>query len=344
MYKFPMLELFLLAITILGATNMMTLHGAIAQNYYNNEQHYADQYLPSTNYGEASNDYMYTYNNYYPQSQSIPSSPSSNYQTDDKKYECQKGKFEGFFVSSPEFCATSFPLTLMTQNLYLGADLSPIFVATTPQEFVAAVGSAYNKIQASNFVERADSIENEIKQTRPDLIGLQEVSLLRTQSPPDGPRTPATNVSLDYLQILLDALNERGLKYEPIDVQTAFDAEVPGLISGSLVDLRLTDREVILARADNKDFTLSNIQGAQFAANFTVTSPLGSISIPRAWVSVDVTFDKGDKARIVSTHLEPLLHPQLSPIIQGLQADELLNGPGNTNLPVVFIGDFNSKG
>ena len=231
----------------------------------------------------------------------------------------------------------------MTQNLYLGANLSSIFVATTPQEFVAAVGSAYNKIQASNFVERANSIVNEIKQTRPDLIGLQEVSLLRTQSPSDGPTTPANNVSLDYLQILIDALNVRGLKYQPLVVQTAFDSEVPGLINGSLVDLRLTDREVILARADNKDFTLSSTQGAQFAANFTLTTPLGSISIPRAWVSVDVTFDKGDKVRIVSTHLEPLLHPRLSPIIQGLQADELLNGPGNTNLPVVFIGDFNSK-
>jgi hypothetical protein len=142
---------------------------------------------------------MYTYNNNYPQSPSTPSSPSSNYPPEDKKYECQKGQFKGFFVSSSEFCVTLLPLTLMTQNLYLGADLSPIFVATTPQEFVAAVGSAYNKIQASNFVERANSIANEIKQTRPDLIGLQEVSLLRTQSPSDGPTTPATNVSLDYL-------------------------------------------------------------------------------------------------------------------------------------------------
>jgi endonuclease/exonuclease/phosphatase family metal-dependent hydrolase len=56
-----------------------------------------------------------------------------------------------------------------------------------------------------------------------------------------------------------------------------------------------------------------------------------------------VTFNNGDKARFVSTHLEPILHPQLSPVIQGLQADELLNGPGNTNLPVVLVGDFNSN-
>jgi len=150
--------------------------------------------------------------------------------------------------------------------------------------------------------------------------------------------TPANNITLDYLQILIDTIAERGLIYEPIVVQNGTDIEVPGLISTGLVDIRLTDRDVILARANNKDFTLSNIQGAQFAAKLPLTTPFGPISIPRSWVSVDVTFDKENKARIVSTHLEPL-----SPIIQGLQVDELLNGTGSTHLPVVFIGDFNAN-
>ena len=338
MYKLTITELLSLAITIFGATNMMALQGVVAQNYYNNEQLYADHYPPSINYGEEEegNDNSYSYNNYYPLSPSSPS--SSNYPMDINKYECQKGQFEGFFVSSPKFCAILPPFTLMTWNIYQGADLSPLFNATTPSEFVTAVGSAYNRFQATNFGERADSIADKIQETRPDLIGLQEVILLRTQIPPDGPATPATNITSDYLQILIDTLEERGLIYEPIVVQNGTDIEVPGLISTGLVDIRLTDRDVILARANNKDFTLSNIQGAQFAAKLPLTSPFGPISIPHSWVSVDVTFDKGDKARIVSTHLEPL-----SPIIQGLQADELLKGPGNTHLPVVFIGDFNSN-
>jgi endonuclease/exonuclease/phosphatase family metal-dependent hydrolase len=225
----------------------------------------------------------------------------------------------------------------MTWNIYQGADLSPLFNATTPSEFVTAVGSAYNRIQATNFVERADSITEEIQKTGPDLIGLQEVILLRTQIPSDGPATPATNISLDYLKILVDILAERGLIYEPVVVQNGTDIEVPGLISTGVVDIRLTDRDVILARAD-RDFTLSNSNGAQFSAKLPLTTPFGPISIPRSWVSVDVTFDNGDKVRVVSTHLEPL-----SPIIQGLQADELLNGPGNTHLPVALIGDFNSN-
>ena len=337
MNKSTIMVLFLLAITIFGATNIMAPQGAGAQNYYNNEQTYADHYLPSTNYGEAGNDNMYTYNNYYPQSPSTSILPSSNYPPDVTKFECQKGPFKGFLVSSPEFCDTSSSLTLMTWNIYQGADLSPLFNATTPSEFVTAVGSAYNRVQATNFVERADSIADEIQKTGPDLIGLQEVILLRTQIPSDGPATPATNISLDYLKILVDTLAERGLIYEPVVVQNGTDIEVPGLISTGLVDIRLTDRDVILARAD-RDFTLSNSNGAQFAAKLPLTTPFGPISIPHSWVSVDITFDNGDKVRVVSTHLEPL-----SPIIQGLQADELLNGPGNTHLPVALIGDFNSN-
>jgi hypothetical protein len=64
------MELFLLTITIFGATNMMALQGSLAQNnyYFNNEQTYADYYSSSINYGkENDNDTIYSYNNYYPQ-------------------------------------------------------------------------------------------------------------------------------------------------------------------------------------------------------------------------------------------------------------------------------------
>jgi endonuclease/exonuclease/phosphatase family metal-dependent hydrolase len=269
---------------------------------------------------------------------------TNGYQHNDKdfRFVCINNNNFEVVETSPEpltceECFTENPLTLMTWNIYQGADLSPIFSTTTTPEFVAAVGAAYNRIQATNFVERADSIADEIQETRPDLIGLQEVILLRTQTPSDGPATPATNVSFDYLQILIDNLAQRGLIYEPIIVQTGTDIEVPGLLSTGIVDIRLTDRDVILARAD-RDFTLSNLNGAQFAATLPVPTPFGSVNLPHSWVSVDITFDKGDKARLVSTHLEPL-----SPVIQGLQAEELLNGPGNTDLPVIFIGDYNSN-
>lgn len=228
-------------------------------------------------------------------------------------------------------------LTLMTWNIYQGANQSSIFTATSPSEFVTAVGSAYNRIQATNFIERAESIAEKIQEIRPDLIGLQEVILLRTQIPSDGNATSATYISFDYLEILIDALTKRGLIYEPVVVQASTDIEVPGVTSTGLMDIRFTDRDVLLARA-NTNFTLSNTDGTQFVAKLPLTTPFGTSNISRSWVSVDVSFDNGDKVRVVSTHLEAL-----SPVIQELQADELIDWSGNTHLPIIFIGDFNSN-
>ena len=240
-------------------------------------------------------------------------------------------------VNPFEECFRENRLTLMTWNIYQGANQSSIFTATTPSEFVTAVGSAYNRIQATNFIERADSIAEKIQEIRPDLIGLQEVILLRTQIPSDGYATSATNISFDYLGILIDALTKRGLIYEPVVVQASTDIEVPGVTSTGLMDIRFTDRDVLLARA-NTNFTLSNTDGMQFVAKLPLTIPFGTSNISRSWVSVDVSFDNGDKVRVVSTHLEAL-----SSVIQELQADELIDWSGNTHLPIIFIGDFNSN-
>jgi endonuclease/exonuclease/phosphatase family metal-dependent hydrolase len=229
-------------------------------------------------------------------------------------------------------------LTLMTQNLYQGADLGSLASATTPTEFLIAVAAAYNRTQATDFPERAESIADEIEQASPVLIGLQEAVLIRTQVPADGPATPATTVAYDYIQILLDKLDERGLHYRTAIVQKGSDIEVPGLFSTGRMDVRLTDRDAILVKEDLRDFTLSNAQSGQYAAKSTLPTPLGTVSVPMSWVSVDLTFNDGNKGRIVSTRLEPV-----SPSVQMSQANELLGGPGNTRLPLALIGDFNSN-
>ena len=43
----------------------------------------------------------------------------------------------------------------MTWNIYQGADLSPIFFAPNQPAFEAAVGAAYDRVQATNFVEKS---------------------------------------------------------------------------------------------------------------------------------------------------------------------------------------------
>jgi len=229
-------------------------------------------------------------------------------------------------------------ISLMTWNLYEGADLRPIFSATNRSQFLTEVGAAYKRMEATNFPERAEAIADEVKRHKPDLIGLQEAVLIRTQIPADGPATSATIISYDFIQILLDKLEKRGLHYRTAVNQTSSDIEVPGLFATGQMDVRLTDRDAILVNEDSEGFTLSNEQGGQFNAKLQMPTLFGNMTFPRSWVSVDLIFSDGNKARVISTHLDPL-----SPDIQISQASELISGSSNTGLPIVLMGDLNSN-
>jgi len=234
--------------------------------------------------------------------------------------------------------------TVMTRNVYAGGDLAPV-IAAPPDQLFQAVAAAYAQVQANNFPVRAEALAREIDRARPDLVGLQEASLFRTQTPANGPGSPATTVAYDYLQILVDRLAQRGLRYEVVGVLQTLDVEIPGAFSppsplAPLSDIRLTDRIAIIARADQTtaDLKLSNVRTGSFTAFLTVPTNAGPpIASRRGWVSVDAKV-RGKSFRFITTHLEPL-HPG----IQVAQAGELLNGPVNTSLPVIMAGDFNTR-
>jgi hypothetical protein len=109
-------------------------------------------------------------------------------------------------------------VTVMTRNLYLGTDLNPIFQATSLPALYAAVGAAWAQVQANDYPARAQALADEIAANRPDLVGLQEAMLFRTDVPPDGPATPAETVASDFVDLLVDALADRGLVYDPVSI------------------------------------------------------------------------------------------------------------------------------
>jgi endonuclease/exonuclease/phosphatase family metal-dependent hydrolase len=66
---------------------------------------------------------------------------------------------------------------------------------------------------------------------------------------------------------------------------------------------------------------------------------VGTVPIPRGWVAVDALV-RGKPFRFLSTHLEPA---EIDPLVQFLQAGELVDGPADTDLPLIVVGDFNSS-
>lgn len=240
-------------------------------------------------------------------------------------------------------------ITVMSRNLYLGADLDPVFQAVAdgnPEDIIQATTTTWQNVQATNFPGRAGVLADEIEHSKPLLVGLQEVSLYRTGDPDSffGNPTLADHVEYDFLKILLNELDQRGLHYAPVTVTENTDAETPGYTApGVLQDVRLTDRDVILARTDPPTslLKLSNRQTGNYAARITL--PIGDtgqyINLLRGWGSVDVTL-RGQTFRFINTHLEQEGHFNAIQVDQG---NEILGGPADTSLPVILVGDFNSR-
>lgn len=229
---------------------------------------------------------------------------------------------------------------VMSMNLYLGADLFVVAQEPNPQMIPVRVAQFYGTVQASNVPERMAAIADQIVEVGPDLIGLQEVSTYYRQSPADNlpgqANTPATQVDIDFLDLLLDALEARGASYVVASKSPNADVELPATTDGrTFFDVRYQDADVILARSDVQT------SGARTASYSTLlTVPVGGVdqTFVRGFQSVEATVDD-ITFTFFNTHLEVGGEAK---VVQELQAVELRTAVAGTSGPVVLVGDLNS--
>jgi endonuclease/exonuclease/phosphatase family metal-dependent hydrolase len=266
----------------------------------------------------------------------------------------------------PVATADAKPATVkvMTRNLYLGADLTPGVQATSLQQLVDAAGQILHSVDANNFPVRAKGLAQEIRSTKPDIVGLQEVALWRTQPCDKSPLPPsATTVRYDYLASLLREVNAGGKQYRAAVVKPEFDFEVwanadgdeatagPGCPLGSEINGRLTMRDAILVRNGVK---VKSPKSGTFKTLLREKPAGVNIDVTRGWTSIDATVG-GKKFHFVNTHLEAF---DSSPNgnftnsdqtlgngeVRQAQAKELVakGGAARSKLPVILLGDLNS--
>jgi endonuclease/exonuclease/phosphatase family metal-dependent hydrolase len=232
------------------------------------------------------------------------------------------------------------PVTVMTRNVYLGGDITrPLdAIQGLPPEqqgpaFVAANTTLRQIVDQTNFPLRSQRLAREIATTKPDLIGLQEVALWRS-GPLDG--SPATTVDQDFLQLLLDALDDAGQRYEVVHVQQESDVSGPAVRGGVLTNVRLTMRDVVLKRANN-GISVISATGGNYVTRIPLVIAGQPVSFIRGYNAVEL--QKGRRQfRFVNTHLES----QLSDVAMA-QAGELLAGPARADgTPTIVVCDCNS--
>jgi endonuclease/exonuclease/phosphatase family metal-dependent hydrolase len=226
-------------------------------------------------------------------------------------------------------------LTVMTRNIYLGADISEPIGSKTPAEFAAKNTHVWNTVIKTNFPARAKLLAKEIKKNKPNLIGLQEVALWRKSAPGTANQPgQATIVVYDFLKSLQKELKANGLRYSVGVKQN--EANVEGPVNQGY-DVRLTMRDVILVKK-TKGLKIRKRRSAQYKADIGVPTAVGPVTVKRGWTALDLTYAK-QKFRFLNTHLESFLEgPRVA------QAKELVakGGPATVKGPVILVGDLNS--
>jgi len=241
--------------------------------------------------------------------------------------------------------AAPIELKVMTRNLYFGADLTPVFTAPLDQ-IPFTVGGLVADVAATKPEERMRRVAQEIFDLKPHVVGLQEASLWRAQTPSDFVLGSAPNASVPifgghYRQQIVDALANLGASYKMYAFKQNPDNELPGFDPTSpnlLTDYRLTDHDVILVRDDLPISKLKVIgEGTQtFAVNVSIPFAGSMLEIAGSYGYVDVAIE-GKAVRIFNTHLEPL-----SLAVNESQALELIGAADASPYPHVLLGDFNT--
>jgi endonuclease/exonuclease/phosphatase family metal-dependent hydrolase len=212
-------------------------------------------------------------------------------------------------------------------NVYLGADLNPLFGASSLPDLISRASAIYAEVERTDFPQRAEAIAELVADDAPDVLGLNEVALWETapwalvQTPsgplpvPTGPYTP----TFDFEQILLDALAAEGEPY--------------------------TDHDLILVRDDAlKHLTVSNARSFNYTdeSSFSVNLLGLNVLVKRGWSTVDIT-QRGRTFRFVNTHLEAFGSTPLQDEWRNLQAAELVADLETSPHPLVVVGDINAR-
>jgi endonuclease/exonuclease/phosphatase family metal-dependent hydrolase len=273
-------------------------------------------------------------------------------------------------------------LTVMTRNLYLGADLTPALQANNVDQAIDAGGQIVNQVHATRFPSiRAASLAAEIKKRKPDIVGLQEAAWWRT-GPVDinaalgSPVATQTDpLGGDFLTELLAKLNKGkkssasaaakkkkpALRYVLAVVKPEFDFELPvndngqgSGLAGADHNERLTMRDAILVRK-GVGIKFKNPTSGTFDTLLreTLAGGVRTVDVTRGWTAIDVKA-RGRSFRFVNTHLEAFDSQGSNTTNQGTtlgrgdiraaQARQLVSpgGAANSPRPVILLGDMNS--
>jgi endonuclease/exonuclease/phosphatase family metal-dependent hydrolase len=226
------------------------------------------------------------------------------------------------------------PISVMTRNLYLGADIDVILDPTA--DLSTVVETAFGQIMVTDYRARAVVLAQEIHDRQPHAVGLQEVSHYSLHTAPFGPSIPypPLGMPLDFIDVLISELDDLGSSYVLAERLYNLEAYLPLPPAYGGLFIRYSDGEAILVRGD---VGVETTGASHFATQQQLMIGGMQFANLRGYVWADLTVN-GTSFRFVSTHLEI----QRFRSVQEAQATELAAALTGSSMPVVLVGDFNS--
>ncbi len=223
------------------------------------------------------------------------------------------------------------PVTVMSRNMYLGANIDPLIAGGDP---IVALSNALAQLQHTDYPARAVRLAQEIASRGPAAVGLQEVSHFRIDL------VGAPVIEYDFLDILLMALTQLHSLYgtplyTAVVHQENLNLTIPVGGMGGLNSIQYVDGDAILVRSDVQ---VSDPAHGHFDTQQVLNIPIVGLKTNlRGWNAVTLHLE-GSDVRFVNTHLEIQAFRE----VQEAQAQELVDMLADETLPVVLVGDFNS--
>lgn len=262
---------------------------------------------------------------------------------------CIAALASGIFTPTTASAAESESASVMSRNIYLGADVS-VALELIP-DLPAAAQFMWDQVAATDFTARAPLLAGELTSLKPDVVAIQEATQWICRPSLFG----ASTVVFDFTEQLLEQTRAQGVPYviAAHDGQRAFNPgyAIPAiprltqvtdpktfqpLFGSDTASCGFTIADALLVRADIAD-QVTQVGIGDYEAKYTVVPLILEISRGFAWA--DIRFGE-TTTRFVTTHLESVWDPDATPT-GARQADELVALMQSWQMPLVVTGDFN---
>jgi endonuclease/exonuclease/phosphatase family metal-dependent hydrolase len=250
-------------------------------------------------------------------------------------------------VLAPPATAANPTVTVMSRNIYLGADVG-VALELIPN-MPAAAQFMWDQVKATDFSKRSALFVEEINRESPDVIGLQEATIWYCKAHFWSSKTEVFNFTAELLKALdgryviaehqgKQAFNP-GYSIGPIPFLTTVtdpDTFQP-LFGSNKASCGFQIGDALLVKSDRAADVLA-VGNTEYEAIYKVVPTLMEIHRGYTWADIRIG---STTTRFVTTHLESLFSENELPTA-ALQAEQLIADLGKTKAPVIVMGDFNS--